>query len=481
MGFTGLALSAMLARDGVADNDQGGKRESNADKKQEPTPSLAREPRAKAVIWIFLCGGVSHLESFDPKPMLNRYAGKTLDATPYRNLESASPDGGKISTSRELRGLAIGTRRFGQSGLEVADWWPQVGSCADDLAVIRSLWTTDTNHTAQLQFHTGRHGRERNHPSLGAWVLYGLGSARHNLPDYVVLGQPSNHRGIATALSAGSYLGQEYSGVGLNLEASQPLPFVEPAGGLPRSEQEAEFGLIGRLNRLAGIEYPDDPTLKAQIKSYELAFGMQTAVPDALKIGAEDRATQALYGLDRPETREFGTICLAARRLVERGVKFVQLFHGGRGSGLWDGHRRLRSTYTQLCREVDQPIAGLIKDMKRHGMLDETLVVWGTEFGRTPWTDVIAGTGQIADGRSHHVAGFSAWMAGGGLKRGVVHGATDELGLRAVEKRHYVTDLHSTVLHQLGIDPDRLDVPHHKRLERDRGRPILEIVDRANA
>jgi hypothetical protein len=454
MGFTGLALGAMLAREAGA--------------------AVQPAPKAKAVIWIFLCGGVSHVESFDPKPALDRYAGKSIESTPYKHvldparlkdLVSANPvHGGR----KILMGLNTGVRKHGESGLEVGDWWRHVGSCADDLAVVRSLWTTDNDHGAQLQFHTGRHVREGAHPTIGSWVSYGLGTLNEDLPEYVVLGEPTGDCCGGSWTHGAAYLGPEYAGVRLDPDARQPLPFVEPAPGMTAQDQVAEFGLLGRLNRLAGIDYPDDPALRARIKAYELAFGMQTAVPETLRLGEEHPSTQALYGLDQDATRPFGRLCLSARRLVERGVRFVQLFHGGGGGGSWDAHAGIRANHGQLSEQVDLPIAGLLQDLKRRGMLDETIVVWGTEFGRSP--------GAQADGRDHHPQGFCAWLAGGGIKGGVVHGATDEIGFHAIEDRHYVTDIHATVLHQLGLDPRKLEVPGRKRLEIDYGQPIRAII-----
>jgi hypothetical protein len=232
----------------------------------------------------------------------------------------------------------------------------------------------------------------------------------------------------------------------------------------------AELSLLGRLNALAGIDYPDDPALRARIKSYELAFGMQKAIPETLDLAKESVSTRALYGLDQDVTRPFGNLCLAARRLVERGVRFVQVFHGGGGGGAWDAHSGIKANHGQLSAQVDLPLAGLLRDLKRTGLLDETLVVCGTEFGRSP--------GAQADGRDHHPQGFSAWLAGGGVKGGVVHGATDEIGFHAVEHRHYVTDVHATALHLLGLDSRKLEIPGRKRLEIDHGRPMLDILDR---
>lgn len=465
MGFTGLALGALLFRDGVARGEPA---------HQAPDGRPHFTPRAKAVIWLFMCGGVSHVESFDPKPELTKYAGKTIEDTPYKdvlnpdklkNIVAGNPNhGGR----KVLMALNTGWRQHGRSGLAVADWWQHVGACADDIAVVRSLWTTDNDHGAQLQWHTGRHVREGPFPTIGSWACYGLGTLNQNLPAYVVLGTPTGDCCGGEWTHGAAYLGPEHAGVRLNIEGKDPLPFVSPAGGKSRAEQEAEFGLLGRLNRLAGIDYPDDPVLRARIKSYELAFGMQTAVPETLQLEKETPATHRLYGIDQTTTRSFGRLCLAARRLVERGVRFVQIFHGGGGGGAWDSHSSIKQNHGNLAAQVDLPIAGLLKDLKQRGMLDDTLVVWGTEFGRSP--------GAQGTGRDHHPQGFCAWLAGGGIKPGVMHGATDEVGFHAIEHRHYVTDIHATVLHQLGLDPRRLEIPGRKRLEIDYGEPIREIM-----
>jgi hypothetical protein len=463
MGFTGLALSALLFRDGVARADP-----------PAPDGQPHFPPRARSVIWIFLCGGVSHIESFDPKPELNRYAGQTIDNTPYR--DALNPErlrdviGGNPSHGgrRVLMGLNTGHRRHGQSGLAVGDWWQHTGAMADDIAVVRSLWTNHNDHGAQLTWHTGRHIREGAFPTIGSWVSYGLGTLNQNLPEYVVLGAPTGDCCGGSWTHGAAYLGPEHAGVRLNVGGREPLSFVTPGAGTTPQEQQAELNLLGRLNQMSGIEYPDDPTLRARIRSYELAAGMQTAVPETLQLEQENQGTQALYGLDRQTTRAFGTLCLAARRLVERGVRFVQLFHGGGGGGAWDAHSGIRANHGNLSAQVDYPIAGLLKDLKRRGLLRDTMVVWGTEFGRSP--------GAQGDGRDHHPQGFCAWLAGGGIKGGVVHGATDEIGFHAVEERHYVTDVHATVLHQLGLDPRRLEVPGRRRLEVDYGRPIQQIL-----
>jgi hypothetical protein len=464
LGFTGLALGAVLFKDGVG---------RAADPKLGVESGPHHPPKAKNVIWIFLCGGVSHLESWDPKPALNAHAGKSIADTPFADVVKAEQkdvlEGNpKHGNRKTLMGLNCGTARYGKSGLLAADWWRHTAAMADDLAVVRAVWTTDNDHGAMLQFHTGRHVREGAHPTIGSWACYGLGAAADNLPEYVVLGVPPGDCCGGEWAHGAAYLGPEHAGVRLNLDGAAPLPFGKPPAGKTAQEQAAEFGLIGRLNRLAGVEYPDDPQLQARIKSYELAFKMQTAVPDTLDLDKESAKTRELYGVDRPETAPFGKVCLTARRLVERGVRFVQVYHGGGGGGEWDAHSKIKDNHTKLSTQTDKPIAGLLKDLKQRGMLEDTLVVWATEFGRSP--------GAEGDGRDHHPQAFSVWLAGGGVKGGVVHGKTDEIGFHGVEDRHYVTDVHATVLHQLGLDPRKLEVPGRKRLEVDFGKPITGII-----
>jgi len=428
------------------------------------------------VIWLFMKGGASHMETFDPKPELSRFGGKTIGDTPYKdvygkgNLRELTKGTLAANTGAVLLPLQVGFKKRGDSGIEVSDWWPHVGGCVDDLAVVRSFWTTDIGHTAQLQFHTGRHFLDGVFPTIGSWVHYGLGALNENLPQFVVLGDPViDAFGGANAHGA-HYLGPEHSGVRMSTDPKNPLPFSSPQRERPAGEEQAELDLIGRLDRLSGIEYPDDPALRARIKSYELAFRMQAAVPEVFRIDGEGKETQELYGLDQPHTRPFGLECLAARRLVERGVRFIQIYHGGGGNGAWDAHGELRKGHAKVCSEVDKPIAGLLWDLKRRGLLDDTLVVWASEFGRAP------GGKAGSDCREHHPYGFSAWLAGGGVKGGIVHGSTDEIGFHAAEHRHYVTDLHATVLHQLGLDPHKLEVPGRKRLEVDYGKPIEDIL-----
>ena len=470
MGFTGLALGAILFKNAVARADE------HASAHAAPNGDPHFNPRAKSVIWIFLCGGVSHLESFDVKPILNQYAGKSIDETPYKqildpkrvnaNIVGANPSHGN---RKQIMPLQTGYKTYGECGLVVGDWFQHVGTCADDLAIVRSLWTVHNDHGAQLTFQTGRHPREGAHPTLGSWVSYGLGALNENLPEYVVLGTPTGDCCGGAWTHGAGYLGPQHGGVRLDIDPKKPLPFLSPADkSVTLEEQQANLSLLGKLNNLAGIDYPDDQMLRARIKSYELAFQMQQSIPETLQLDKETEETRTLYGLDQPHTKKFGEQCLAARRLVERGVRFVQVFHGGGGGGAGDAHSDIKNNHTKLASEVDKPIAGLIKDLKRRGLLEDTLVVFGTEFGRSP--------GAEGTGRDHHPNGFCAFLAGGGVKGGVQHGATDELGFHAVEHPHYVTDLHATVLHQMGLDSHRLEIPGRKRLDIDHGNVIREIL-----
>ncbi len=471
MGFTGLALGAMLRRDGVVRAD-----ESAAWRPPDGKPVFA--PEAKSVIWLFMIGGASQMESFDPKPALNQYAGKSITESPFksalespylkRNLREVIAGLHKVHPS--IFPMQVGHRPRGQSGIEVSDWWPHVGDMIDDVAVVRSMWTTDNNHGAQLQFMTGRHSLDGFFPTLGSWVHYGLGSLNDNLPQFVVLGTPLADCCGGVQGHGADYLGPEHNGVQLQVDPKNPLPFASPGPGVFQEEQAGEFELLRRLNGITAVQYPDDPALRARVKSYELAFRMQAAVPDVVRLSDETAATHKLYGLDSGPSRPFGELCLTARRLVERGVRFIQIYHGSNGgAGAWDAHGGLKAGHSAACAQVDQPIGGLLKDLKQRGLLDETLVVWATEFGRTPGA-------QGGDGRDHHPYGFCVWLAGGGIKGGVAHGATDEIGFHAVEQRHYVTDIHATVMHQLGLDSRQLVVPGRKRLDIEFGEPIWDII-----
>lgn len=462
MGFAGLALGAMLHRDARAQRDFW----------SPPTGEPHFAPKAKSVIWLFMNGGVSHMESFDPKPMLTKFAGKTIAETPFASAQDPEklaierlvvPDGNG-NQRNELYPMQVGFKKHGRSGIEVSDWFPHVARQIDKLAVVRSMWTTDSNHGAQTQFHSGRHLNDGDFPNLGAWVHYGLGSLNENLPQFISIGTREywNKRD-------GHYLGPAHDAVPLRIDPNNALDYSQPERSMSAAAQQVGKQLIEQLNDLRGVDYPDDPDMAARIASYELAFRMQQSVPEVVDFSKETQETQSLYGIDQPHCQEFGMQLLAARRLVERGVRFIQIQHGGGGAGAWDAHGGLLNNHAKNSLAVDQPIGGLLEDLERRGLLDETLVVFATEFGRTPGT-------QGSDGRDHHIFGFSVWMAGGGLKRGVVHGATDEIGFHAVEQRHYVTDIHATILHQLGLDSRKLEIPGRKRLEIDHGNPIHEII-----
>jgi len=466
MGFASLAAAAMLAKDGVV-------RAEEVPAWSAPDGNPHFTPKAKSVIWLFMNGGVSQAESFDPKPALSKYAGKSISETPFAEVQNPE----KLKLARvtvindangqqrnKLYPLQVGFRKYGQCGMEMSDWVPHMGSCVDDLAVIRSMWTTDDNHGAQTQFHSGRHMLDGEYPTLGAWVHYGLGSLNDNLPQFISMGKREYWNA-----KDGHYLGPAHDAVPIRVDPDNPLDYGKSSSGLSQAEQAIGFRLVGRLNQLKSEQYPNDAALAARIKAYELAFRMQTSVPETLKFDEETQATQEMYGLNDPATRDFGLQMLATRRFVERGVRFIQVQHGAGGAGVWDAHSGLKANHEKNFRAVDKPIAGLLKDLKQRGLLDSTLVIFASEFGRTPGT-------QGADGRDHHIFGFSVWMAGGGVKGGIVHGATDEIGFHAIENRHYVTDIHATILHQLGLDSRKLEIPGRKRLDIDHGMPILDIV-----
>ncbi len=472
MGFTGLALGSLLADDGVVRAEDAG---------AGKVSSLPHHvPKTKSVIWIFLSGGYSHLETFDPKPALNKYAGKTFDDTPFENpVNSPLHEKRFRSVSAEeinvrdvyptIYPMQVGWKKYGEAGIEVTDWWPHLAHHVDDLCFVRNMWTTDNDHAAENQIHTGRHRLDPQEPSIGAWAHYGLGTLNENLPKFAVLGGPTRSD---TRLSIDSlYLGPQHAGVPLTLDPQNPLPFGKRQKNQSLKSQRAEYDLINRLNELAAVEYPEDQELAARIRSYELAFRMQAAVPEAIDFPSETEETQNLYGMNDKATKLAGSRLLAARRLAERGVRFVQVFPSP--YGVWDSHQKLKENHTRLCGTVDKPVAGLIQDLKQRGLMEDVTVVFCTEFGRTPGLEERAGG---TTGRDHHPNGFTIWMAGAGLKKGYVHGATDELGYHALGEGHYVTDLHATVLHLLGLDNRRLHFPGRKRLDIDFGHVMHDIL-----
>ncbi|MBT6721750.1 MAG: DUF1501 domain-containing protein, partial [Planctomycetaceae bacterium] len=368
LGFSALALNGIAAAEESAQRVRG--------------PHFI--PKAKKVLWLFMRGGVSHMESFDPKPELNKYAGKAIGNTPYESvLEPAKIRKLRIPIKGDANGvtrtkifpLQTGYRKYGESGIEISDWFPNIGSCADEIAFIRSMWTSDNNHGAQVQFHSGRHFLDPRVPTIGAWINYGLGSLSHNLPQFINIGPRYFDKRDA------HYLGPAYEAVNLQVDPANPLEFATPTNGMTSREQLENLRLTNDLNRLSSQQYPLDPVIDARMKSYELAYRMQTAVPEALDLAQESAETQTLYGLDQPETKGFGQQLLAARRLSERGVRFIQIMHGDGAAGAWDSHSGLKNGHSKLAKQVDLPTAGLLKDLKRRGLLDETIVVFATEFG----------------------------------------------------------------------------------------------------
>jgi hypothetical protein len=438
LGFGAWALLDLLTRDGLLS--------------AAPDNPLAAKPshvpaRAKQVIFLFMQGGPSHIDTFDPKPLLKKLHGQPLPASVVEGyqLQFTKADAAVLGSPQTFR-------KCGGSRLEIADTYPHLQTCADDLAVVRSCYHDSFNHApAQYMMSTGfpRMGR----PCLGSWVTYGLGSASENLPAFVVMATTGDVKGGPPVFGRGFLPGTYQPTVLRN--AGSPVLYLDPPGGAgPGGREVLDMAQWLNHEHLAarGADVDD---LSARIACYELAFRMQSAVPEAVDLARETRATKALYGLDDPLSAKFGTDCLLARRLVERGVRFVQIFTGSAGADDWDAaHADNDKTHREMARRVDRPIAGLLKDLKARGLLDETLVLWGGEFGRTPVAD-----GRYPDkraGRDHNPYGFTTWLAGGGVRGGQVIGATDDFGFRAVQDRVHVNDLHATVLRLLGLDHRKL-------------------------
>jgi Protein of unknown function (DUF1501) len=446
-GCGALALTWMLARDGF-----GATPASRSPAKSNP---LAAKPghfegKAKSVIFLFMFGGASHVDLFDPKPELTKWNGKPLP-----------PEFGKYS-SQFTKGdtpLLASTRKFkkhGQAGIEISDLLPNIATCVDDIAFLRSCWCNSTIHApAMYEMHTGR--TRMGYPSLGSWITYGLGSVSDNLPAYCVMLQPEGSTSGGAPCWGSGFLPALYQGTMLRRGAA-PVLNLKPPADVGAEQQRRTLDLIGKMN-LVDFD-PDDTELAARIASYELAFRMQSHAPEAVDISRESAATLAAYGVNEKQTNDFGSRCLLARRLVERGVRFVQLYSGGGPIMMqWDAHDDTNLTHEKMCGFVDKPIAALLKDLKQRGLLDSTLVVWASEFGRTPMS-------QGGKGRDHNPYGFTMWMAGGGVKGGQIVGATDQFGVRAVENRISVNDFHATLLHLLGLDHEKLTFLHNGRDER---------------
>jgi len=419
----------------------------------DSNPALLKLPNrpggAKSVIFCFMEGGPSHLDTFDRKPLLNQLAGQKLPASFKEPVLSMGENGAPLLESKRA------WKQYGESGLWISDWFENVARHADDLAVINSCVSDGINHAGGVcQMNTGSIFGGR--PSLGAWVNYGLGSVNQNLPGFVVI--KDSEAGVVNGVRnwGSGFMPAIYQGVEFNSEGA-PIKNLEMPKGVSSERQRDKLDLLAALNRDYGATRADNTELDARIRAYELAYTMQAEAPHAVDLSKESDATKALYGMDQPETAVYGRNCLLARRLVEHGVRFVQLYSGA--GSKWDSHAKLEENHSRLCRSVDKPIAGLLADLKARGLLDETLVIWGGEFGRTPMS-------EQGGGRDHNPNGFTMWMAGGGVKGGQTIGATDELGLYAVEDKLHVHDLHSTILYLLGVDHTKLIYRHQGRPER---------------
>jgi hypothetical protein len=430
-GFGGLALASLLNADPPRSHDL-----------RPREPHFA--PKARAVIQLFMHGGPSHLDLYDPKPMLDRYDGQ---APPAEVADDERLTGNLLKS-------AFRFRKHGQSGLDFSDALVHIPRHADKIAVIRSMFTEHRNHEQALwMMHTGMIVAGR--PSIGAWVAYGLGSENQNLPAYVVLPDPRGLPVDGIRNWSSGWMPPLYQGMQFRSEG-MPVLNLQPRTPRPATVDANRLRLLEELNNQHRERRPDELELDARIANFEMAARMQLSAGDALDINQESPATQRLYGLDNPTTRAYGTRCLMARRLVERGVRFVQLFMSGQP---WDTHGNNMVGTKNCCDQTDLPVAGLLTDLAQRGLLDSTLVFWGGEFGRTPGA-------QNRDGRDHHPYGFSVWLAGGGIVGGQVHGATDDFGYHARVDRTSVAELHATMLHQLGLDYSRLAYQRHGRDER---------------
>ncbi len=451
-GFAGLALTALLAEE---------------DLRAAPANPLAPRPphfqaKAKAVICLFMYGGVSQVDTWDPKPELTRRSGQPMPLLDPV-LKARNP-GTLLGSPRRFA-------RHGESGIEVSDLYPHLARQVDRLAVIRGTWTNSFAHgSGLLQMNTGY--LRQGFPCLGSWVAYGLGSLSRNLPGFVVM---LDHRGgpIGGAPNWGhGFMPAAYQGTQLRT-SGDPILHLSPPPGVTTRQQRHQLDLLADLDRGHQKATPDNSELEARLAGYELAFNMQKHAPEAVDLSREPVAVRRLYGLDEPLTAKFGMRCLLARRLVERGVRFVQVYSGGgHNDENWDAHGDVNKNHTLHCGETDRPIAALLTDLAARGLLDETLVIWTSEFGRTP-------TGQNGKGRDHSPRGFTTWLAGGGIKGGQVVGATDEFGYAAVSDRVHVHDLHATILHCLGLDHEKLTYRHlgrDFRLTDVHGRVIHKII-----
>lgn len=457
-GFGALALGDLLA--------------SSEARATEPAPSAPKlgpyrlPTRVRSVIFLFMEGGPSQIDTFDPKPLLQKLAGQKIPPS-FKPV---------ITPMGEFYSPILPTKRkwqqHGKGGLWISDWLPHTAKQADELCVIRSCWANGLNHVGGVcQMNTGSILAGR--PCLGSWVSYGLGTENQNLPAFVVMrDRPGTVAGGPRNWGAGfmpaTYQGTEFQSAG------DTIPNLSVPKGVSEERRRSELDFLAGLNADYGAPRGDQTELEARIRSYELAFRMQSEAPEAVDLSLESEETRSLYGLDDPVTATYGKLCLLSRRLVERGVRFVQLYHGA--GSKWDAHTDIEGNHARQCREMDKPVAGLLADLKRRGLLDETLVIWGGEFGRTPQS-------EKGDGRDHNPYGFTMWLAGGGVPGGTTIGTTDEVGLHAIEERLHVHDLHATILALMGVDHTKLVYIHKGRPERatlNEGR-VLESILPSNA
>jgi Protein of unknown function (DUF1501) len=464
-GFAGLALVDLLSRDGFFEQA------AAAETRPDTAPYLLapKKPhfpvKAKHAVFLFMNGAPSHIDTFDFKPALTKHNG-----TPYKGDLAVGSNGRPIG---HLMQTPFTFKKHGQSGLEISSLFPHTAKFADDLCIIKSLYTDTAAHASGcLQMNTGN--VQIGKPSLGAWLSYGLGTLNDCLPSFVVMTDPRGGPiGSASNWSSG-FMPAAYQGTLFRSQGVPLLDLATPAGTGPRTQRQA-LDLLARLNREHLESRPGDSELAARIQSYELAYRMQTAATNVVDLGREDARTRAMYGLDDRRTADFGRKCLITRRLLEKGVRFVQLYSGGGHlEETWDGHTDCIANHKLHAGETDQPIAALIADLKRTGLWDETLLIWGGEFGRTPTSE---GVGKR--GRDHNPYGFCMWLAGAGVKGGQAIGTTDELGFRAVEDRSHVSDLHATILHLMGLEHTKLTYLYQglrQRITGQRGNVIEAVL-----
>jgi hypothetical protein len=473
-GLGGTALASLMAGDGSAASGNvaaaGSGKFATAGSGDVATPAPHHPPRARRAIHICLCGALSHIDSFDYKPALAQRHGKPMPA-------SEKPDVffGQVGL---LRKNDWEFQRRGQSGLWVSELFPEIAKVADELTVVNSMFAETSNHTpATFQENSGF--RLNGFPVVGSWLSYGLGAESDNLPSYVVIPDSRGFPAGGTINWTNGFLPARHQGVVFRSKGAA-IDNLTPAEPIPPEREQATRELLRSMNlRHTALHGPDD-MLGARIRSYELAAKMQLAVPEVTSLAGETAATHALYGLDRPESSDFGRGCLLARRLLERGVRFVQLFSGGSFGNPrinWDGHENMQANHGQEAPRIDRPVSGLLRDLKQRGMLADTLVLFTTEFGRTPFTQ--SASNQVGLGRDHNQYGFSVWLAGAGLRHGTTFGATDEFGYKAIQDPVHWNDFHATVLHLLGIDHERLTYYHNgirRRLTNVRGQVIRPIL-----